>query len=307
MRPALWIANLCLSCSVLIPLDAQVASPLAEWQIALDRQGFSPGCVDGKFGSRTKQAIMAWQETHSLRVDGTMGPETERALLGTNTDWFTTYTVTEDDLTDLAPVPLTWKGKSEQTSLSHETLLERIAERFHCAEQFLQALNSEVDFARAKAGQTLNVPNVLVSRPAEKANVVRIKLGRKVIIAYGDRDRIIGFFPCSIGKDKERRPVGELKVKTFAPNPNFTWDPAVFAESPESKTITSKLILPPGPNNPVGVYWIGLDRTGYGIHGTPKPEDIGKTESHGCFRLANWNVEALAKLLEIGTPVVIEP
>jgi lipoprotein-anchoring transpeptidase ErfK/SrfK len=186
-------------------------------------------------------------------------------------------------------------------------LLERIAERFHCAEQFLQALNSEVDFARAKAGQTLNVPNVLVSRPAEKANVVRIKLGRKVIIAYGDRDRIIGFFPCSIGKDKERRPVGELKVKTFAPNPNFTWDPAVFAESPESKTITSKLILPPGPNNPVGVYWIGLDRTGYGIHGTPKPEDIGKTESHGCFRLANWNVEALAKLLEIGTPVVIEP
>ena len=57
----------------------------------------------------------------------------------------------------------------------------------------------------------------------------------------------------------------------------------------------------------VGVYWIGLDRTGYGIHGTPKPEDIGKTESHGCFRLANWNVEALAKMIETGTPVVIEP
>jgi len=293
--------------SILCLVHAQVASPLAEWQIALDRQNFSPGCIDGKFGPQTKQAIMAWQEANGSPVDGAMGPETERTLIGTNTDWFTQHTVTEDDLKCLGPVAATWKGKSEQESLLYETLCELIAERFHTTEQFLRALNSEVDWANVKTGQVFSVPNVNLPRASEKASVVRVKLSRKIVAVYGANDRPIGFFPCSIGKDKERRPVGTLAVKTFAPNPNFTWDPAVFTESPESQTITGKLIIPPGPNNPVGTYWIGLDRTGYGIHGTPKPEEIGKTESHGCFRLANWNVEALAKMVETGTTVIIEP
>lgn len=293
--------------AILPAVHAQVASSLAEWQIALDRQQFSPGCIDGKLGSHTKQAIMAWQEAHGLKVDGLMGPETERSLIGTNTDWFTQYALTEEDLKHFGPVPATWKGKSEQASLPYETLTERIAERFHAAEQFIHTLNSEFDFVHAKTGQVLNVPNVNIPRTTEKASVVRVKLSRKIIVAYGDRDQIVGFFPCSIGKDKERRPVGALKVNAVAPNPNFTWDPTVFTDSPESQTITSKLIIPPGPNNPVGTYWIGLSQQGYGIHGTPKPEEIGKTESHGCFRLANWNVETLATMIENGTPVIIEP
>jgi lipoprotein-anchoring transpeptidase ErfK/SrfK len=92
-----------------------------------------------------------------------------------------------------------------------------------------------------------------------------------------------------------------------APNPNYTFDPAVFPESPEARALGRKLILPPGPNNPVGVAWIGLDKSGYGIHGTPKPEDVGRTESHGCFRLANWNAELLLKMVGVGTPVLVEP
>ncbi|MSR65499.1 MAG: murein L,D-transpeptidase [Verrucomicrobiae bacterium] len=288
-------------------LRAQVASSLAEWQIALDRQNFFPGCIDGKLGTRTKLAISAWQESHGMRVDGVMGPDTEKLLIGTNADWFTQYTLTEDDLKNIASVPLTWKGKSEQPTLTYETVIEMIAEKFHATEQIIQTLNSDVNFAQAKAGQALNVPNVMVPKTYEKAHVVRVKLSKKVIVAYGDNDQIIGFFPCSIGADKAKRPVGELKVIAIAPKPNFTWDPAVFAESPEAQTIKSKLIIPPGPNNPVGVYWIGLNRTGYGMHGTPKPEDIGKTESHGCFRLANWNVLALAEMIEIGTPLIVEP
>jgi lipoprotein-anchoring transpeptidase ErfK/SrfK len=287
-------------------LQAQVASSLAEWQIALDGQGYSPGCIDGKLGSRTKLALIAWQETHGIKVDGIMGPESEKMLIGTNSDWFTHYIVSEEDIGSLGSVPETWKGKSEQPTLPYTTVLEMVAEKFHSTELFIQTLNSQVNFNSIHPSQTLNVPNVLGPKTYEKASHVRVELNRKIIVVYGNRDQIIGFFPCSIGKDKERRPVGELRVIAMAPNPNFTWDPAVFVESPEAKTITGKLIIPPGPNNPVGTYWIGLDRTGYGIHGTPKPEDIGKTESHGCFRLANWNVEALARMIEIGTPVLIE-
>jgi len=114
-------------------------------------------------------------------------------------------------------------------------------------------------------------------------------------------------FPCSIAARFDKRPVGELHVIAIAPNPNYTFDPELFPESPEARQLNQKLILPPGPNNPVGVAWIGLDKPGYGIHGTPNPEQIGRTESHGCFRLANWDAEYLSHLVRIGMPVFVEP
>jgi len=88
-------------------------------------------------------------------------------------------------------------------------------------------------------------------------------------------------------------------------HPNYTFDPALFAEDPEAQAMTAKIIISPGPNNPVGTIWIGLNKAGYGIHGTPYPEDIGKAASHGCFRLANWNAEKLVAMVKIGMPVVI--
>jgi lipoprotein-anchoring transpeptidase ErfK/SrfK len=98
-----------------------------------------------------------------------------------------------------------------------------------------------------------------------------------------------------------------LHIAAIAPNPNYTFDPALFPESPEAKELKTKLVLPSGPNNPVGLAWIGLDKPGYGIHGTPNPEQVGRTESHGCFRLANWNAEYLLRLVEIGVPVRVQP
>lgn len=101
--------------------------------------------------------------------------------------------------------------------------------------------------------------------------------------------------------------MGELHVEKIAVNPNYTFNPEVFPESEEARQIKRKLILQPGPNNPVGVAWISLDRPGYGIHGTPQPEQVGRTESHGCFRLANWNAELLVKSVWIGMPIQVEP
>jgi lipoprotein-anchoring transpeptidase ErfK/SrfK len=106
----------------------------------------------------------------------------------------------------------------------------------------------------------------------------------------------------------DKRPLGEeLHITAIAPNPNYTFDPAVFPESAEAQQLGRKLILQPGPNNPVGTVWLSLDKPGYGIHGTPKPEEVGRTESHGCFRLANWNAEFLLKLVTVGTLVSVEP
>ena len=136
---------------------------------------------------------------------------------------------------------------------------------------------------------------------------MRIALADRVLEAFDENTNLLAHFPCSIAQRVEKRPVGELHVDVMAPNPNYTFDPDVFPESAEAKELDRKLILQPGPNNPVGTVWIGLDRPGYGIHGTPRPEDVGRTESHGCFRLANWNAEYLLRLVTIGTTVVVEP
>jgi lipoprotein-anchoring transpeptidase ErfK/SrfK len=148
-----------------------------------------------------------------------------------------------------------------------------------------------------------------VPRPAkkEKAAFVRIQLSAKVLEAFDASTNLMAHFPCSIAARVEKRPAGRLTVVTAAENPNYTFDPEVFPESQEAQEIGRKLIIPPGPNNPVGTAWISLDKPGYGMHGTPLPEKVGRTESHGCFRLANWNAEYLLKIVWAGMPVYVEP
>jgi lipoprotein-anchoring transpeptidase ErfK/SrfK len=142
---------------------------------------------------------------------------------------------------------------------------------------------------------------------SNKAAFAVIHLADKFLEAFDTETNLLTHFPCSIAANVEKRPVGELYVIVVAPNPNYTFDPELFPESPEAKTLDQKLIIPPGPNNPVGVAWIGLDKIGYGIHGTPVPEQVGRTESHGCFRLANWDAEYLSRLVWVGMPVLVEP
>src|SRR5205814_10368855 len=125
--------------------------------------------------------------------------------------------------------------------------------------------------------------------------------------AFDQNTNLLVHFPCSIARRVEKRPVGRLHVEKIALNPNYRFDPALFPESAEARQLNHALMIPAGPNNPVGTAWISLDKPGYGIHGTPRPEDVGRTESHGCFRLANWNAEYLVGLVWIGMPVEVEP
>jgi len=277
-----------------------------EAQIALARQAISPGAIDGAVGSQTRAALMAFQRLQGLVPSRVLDTNTEAALK-LDAPPLTDYAVTTNDLARLQPLGRTWLAKSQQSALEYETILELVAERGHAYQSLIKLLNPGVDWSQVTAGTVVKIPNVAYPAPPDRAAFVVIHLSDKYLEAFGTDSNLLAHFPCSIAAKVEKRPVGELHVAVIAPNPNYTFDPAIFQESPEARAVGHKLVLPPGPNNPVGVAWVGLDKPGYGLHGTPNPEEIGRTESHGCFRLANWDAEYLLKLVWVGLPVYVVP
>lgn len=273
-------------------------------QIQLDRRHFSPGCLDGRWGTQSRQALAAWQTAHRLPPTGEPDSAT-LTTLGDFHDLLIDYEVEPSDLSNLAPMPRTWKTKSEANWLGYETSQEAIAEKFHLSQKAIVRLNPDAGWPNPPVGTLLRVPDLHGKRPPS-ATRLEISLSNKWLHAFASNNTLIAHFPCSIGVDESRRPVGELRILNAAADPVYFFDPAVFPESVEAQT-SGKLIIPGGPNNPVGVAWIGLNKPGYGIHGTPLPEDIGKTESHGCFRLANWNARKVMSMVVTGTPVVVRP
>jgi lipoprotein-anchoring transpeptidase ErfK/SrfK len=275
-----------------------------EGQIALSRAGISCGSLDGALGSQTRAAIRAFQRKLHLPETGLLDTNT-RPALALNAPPYTTYVVTSNDLARLQPVGKTWLEKSQQSALDYETILELVAEKSHAHPKLVKLLNPGVDWTNMIPGTSLTVPDAAYPEPETQAAFIIINLAEKTLEAFDENTNLLAHFPCSIAKHVEKRPVGDLHVAAVAPNPNYTFDPAVFPEEPEAQQIKTRLIIPPGPNNPVGTVWISLDKPGYGMHGTPKPEDVGRTESHGCFRLANWNAEYLLKLAWVGLPVYV--
>jgi len=276
------------------PAEAKSSDRLetAGLQIALDDEGFSPGVIDGWIGEKT---ILAARFAH----------EAGRDIKPSGQPW-QTWKIPVGFLEDIAPVPESWLARSKLDRLSYGTIREKLAERFHVAEEFLYFLNPNIkDWSRLQEGNSIQAP-ILSSKRLPQADQIQISLSQKVIVAYDAEKRPLASFPCSIAAKKEKRLAGQLEVRVLASNPDYLFDPAMFVEVPEAATIKSKLMISPGPNNPVGEMWIGLNLKGYGIHGTPLPEDIGKTESHGCFRLTNWDARRLAAMVRIGMPVMIE-
>ena len=288
---------------------ALAPTPVTSWleaQIALARAGFSSGPIDGVGGPQSAAALRAFQESHDLPATGALDATT-RARLALTSAALTQLVLSPEDLTRLQPLAPTRVGKSQQTALDYETVLELVAERTHASPNLIRRLNPDVNWAEPAADTPLVVPAIPRLPKTKKAARVIIQLAAHTLEIFDADGGVIAHFPVSIASRVEKRPVGELHVTVVVRDPDYTFNPEVFPESEEARSLGRKLILPPGPNNPVGLAWIGLDLPGYGIHGTPKPEQVGRTESHGCFRLANWDALTFLDLVWTGLPVVVEP
>ena len=284
-------------------------TPVTSWldaQIALARAGFSSGPIDGVGGAQSTAALRAYQESHDLPATGALDAATRTRLVLTSAP-LAQMVLTPEDLARLQPLAPTWLGKSQQTALDYETALELVAERTHASPNLIRRLNPDVDWAEPAAGTPLVVPAIPRLPRTKKAARIIVQLAAHTLEVFDADGGIIAHFPVSIASRVEKRPVGELHVTVVARDPDYTFNPEIFPESEEARSLGRKLRLPPGPNNPVGLAWVGLDLPGYGIHGTPKPEQVGRTESHGCFRLANWDALTLLDLVWTGLPVVVEP
>lgn len=294
------------------PADPQKARPAAanrtpdaitsglRLQIALDRSGFSPGIIDGVVGRKTRMALAAFQTSKGLRATGDADAATIKALAIDATEATTRYALNAADLALIAPPPKKWQDKAKAKILGFDSIEALAAERGHCTVALLRKLNPGVRFDSLRSGDTFVIPNV--SGGAEGRQVARLEvdLGLKAIRAYDEAGRQQALFHCSIAADRANLPKGRCSVSSVSKNPEYTFDPAMW---PEVKDVDRKLTIPAGPRNPVGLCWIGLSLRGYGIHGTPAPEMIGKTGSHGCIRLTNWDALRLAEMVRVGTPV----
>lgn len=287
------------------------------WQIALDGVHFSPGILDARWGRKSQTALTEYASVHfpgvnpfDKKVFDKLAVDVDHAL--------TTYTITSDDATSVGPLPEDWNEKSKLERLPYDSLIDALAEKFHCTRNLLQTLNPNVNLNTLNVEQTLTVPNLrnltdstppaTATTPATRtttrpqAAYISINLTEKIIRVYDSSSKQLALLHCSVAKDKAKLPARDTAVKVMAANPNYTFDPKHW---PEIRNVERVLIIPPGPRNPVGMAWIGLDLPGYGIHGNPKPELIGKTGSHGCFRLTNWDALTLFPMVRVGMPVKI--
>lgn len=306
------ILGWCATAALALCGGAPAAAPAATFaesktlalQIALDRRGFSCSTIDGQWGRKSQVALATYCALKGYAVPPT--PELAHDILFPREPrLFRVETVTQREHDALVRIPATPAGKASLTAMGYETIMEMYAERGHLTEGALRRLNPGVAWPNPPVGTKVTLPDFTDGRDARapKADVLRVSLSRFEITAFDEKGRLLALFPCSIAADKAKLPPeGELQVKSIVPDPDYTY-------TPDSVTRGGRIVrrrFPPGPNNPVGRAWIGLTLEGYGIHGTPKPETIGRAESHGCFRLANWNAVRLRRMCETGTSVVIE-
>ncbi|KQY68866.1 MULTISPECIES: L,D-transpeptidase [unclassified Brevundimonas] len=271
---------------------------LVRLQILLDRTPFSPGMIDGLAGDNTRQAIGAYRKANGLGEGDAADTALLQHLVAADTGKvMTQYVLTQADVAGPFSPPSTGDlADLARSGVNYASALERLAERYHMTEALLQGLNPGVDFRRA--GQTIVVPAVTDTPLAGVARIVVDKTERSAR-AYDAAGKLLAFYPATIGSSERPAPSGTVTVTGVAPEPNYTYDPSRVTYDRGDE----KIVIPPGPNNPVGTVWIDLSRDTYGIHGSPDPSKIGKTASNGCVRLTNWDAEQLAAGVRPGVVV----
>ncbi|HXS94530.1 MAG TPA: L,D-transpeptidase [Candidatus Limnocylindrales bacterium] len=269
-------------------------------EILLDRAYFSPGQIDGDFGSNLQKAVAAYQHNEHLPSTGAIDEATWSALNRDNAPVLVKYSVSPDDVRGpFTKLPPTMKEQATLPYLGYASPLDELAERFHCSQTVLKALNPDVDIAQA--GQ-ITVPSVNTKSPGEAARIVVSKSDSSVA-ALDDSGKVIWYAVATIGSQHDPLPVGDWKVLGISKNPVFHYNASLFWNAPDKN---EKEVIKPGPRNPVGVVWIDLSKQHYGIHGTPDPSLIGHAFSHGCIRLTNWDAWQLASMVKPGTPVSLK-
>ena len=279
-------------------------------QIFLDEAGFGPGVIDGRMGEFTVKAAALWAAARGLPAGTDLAglPEV-RAV-----EPYTIYTVTSSDVARVGPVPVAVEEQAKLKGLPYRSLGELVAERYHTTRRFLATLNPGVNLVGLQAGSTLRVPNVRPFRieavPAS-GNVPRraALAGRTVEIDTVERmlevredGRVIAAFPITPGSGEHPAPAGTWRIVGISSLPWFRWDEGVLKRGERTEDFH---LLPPGPNSPVGILWMGLSKPGIGIHGTNFPDSIGRAASHGCIRLSNWDADRMRGLVTTGARVVI--
>ena len=271
---------------------------IVEAQVLLDRAHFSPGVIDGYGGGNTRRAITEFQRASGMPTTG----QVDAALLGklrssSAEPIFTRYVLTEADVAGpFVDVPEGMEAMAELDALAYESAAEGLAERFHMAESLLRALNPGTDFSKAGT----EIIAVAADDRELDQSVTRIEVdgANATLRAFAEDGRLIATFPATVGSSEFPSPNGKMSVRTLAPEPKYYFSPQGRDWGPDRQ-----LTIAAGPNNPVGSTWIDLSEEGYGIHGTPDPRLIGKTASHGCVRLTNWDARVLGRAVKPGTVI----
>ena len=282
------------------PSKAAISPHLIKAQVLLDRARFSPGEIDGKPGTNLDKAVAAFAVAKDLQTQGGLNEQVWQALTTSQDPVVKEYTISDDDLRGpfAKKIPAKMETMKELPALAYTGVREKLAEKFHMSEALLTALNPGRKF---EAGETIVVANVAAGTLPAKTARVEVNKSAQTLKAFDRDGTLLAFYPATAGSVEKPAPDGRLKVTAVTRNPTYRYNPDYAFRGVRSR---QPFTIKPGPNNPVGVVWIGLSPgDGYGIHGTPEPSKISKTELHGCIRLTNWDALALASSLARSTPV----
>src|SRR3954451_6236899 len=299
-------ANAINAAPVNLPITGDVRGPsVLRTQVYLDRAHFSVGAIDGRWGRNSAITVWWWQKAHGLDTTGDVDDATFRSIAqaADGVPAVTTYTLTADDTKGpFVHIPDDPYEKAKLDCLCYESLREKLAERFHCSEDFLEVLNPDVKINQLQAGATINAPNVRGAMTQDQPDIAKviISIAGNSYNAFDAAGNIIFHAPTTLGSTYDPSPDETLHVVAITRLPHFHYDPTLYHEVPDSEPDAH---MNPGPNSPVGVVWMALSKEHYGMHGTPDPDSIGYASSHGCVRLTNWDADEVSHRISKGVPV----